>query len=364
MGPPAPLSLLDELGARAGRSVLFLIDGVWSAPPQRFDRRVRALAAALAGFDLPAGGRVAVLGEEGHDTLVAHLGVLAAGGVLVPLDPARSTDSLRAALESSGATHAIASDERRLATILKLRPDLPSLEMVLLMSAAPSERKPAALLAESAMQMGDGLLQSDPELLRRAIAAEGASSAALLIAPGSGERGVVSRDALAALCDATGNALGVGAGRTVLMDLPVERPERLAIVLAAADRGGTVLVATGGRPDSGLTDFPPVGAALDTAALDRLSAAWDSDLAARAWLRRSIAGWSLRQGRKGAESGWRHRLAEVMVLRGLRAQLGGRLSGIHVPAGTRPPERASELLNAVGIGLLELPGRKRPGMAR
>ena len=363
MGQPALLELLDDLGARAGRSVLFRTNGEWSVPPERFDRRVRALAAALAGFGLPAGGRVAVLGEEGHHTLVAHLGVLAAGGALVPLDPGRPPESIRAAIEASGATHAIASDETRLATILRLRPDLPSLEMVLLMSAAPSERKPAALLAETAMQMGEARLQSDPELLRRAVAAEGASGAAVVIAGESGAPRVVTRGALAALCATTGDALGLGAGRGVLLDLRVERPERLAIVLAAAGRGGTVLLAAEGRPDAGLGAHPPVGAALDPRALARLSAAWDSDLAAQSWLRRRVAGWALRHG-QGPDRGWKHRAADALVLRGLRARLGGRLTSIHVPAGSRRPERATALLSAVGIELKELPGPQDPGMAR
>ena len=71
---------------------------------------------------------------------------------LVPLDPSIGDDALRRVLESTGAVHAVASDERQLARILALRPDLPALDLVLLMAAAPSDRKPPALLVTAALE--------------------------------------------------------------------------------------------------------------------------------------------------------------------------------------------------------------------
>jgi long-subunit acyl-CoA synthetase (AMP-forming) len=330
MGTNALSSLLETSGAEAASAVLSRQNGVWSSESSRFRAEVSAFAAALSGYGLSEGGRAAVLGSEGYGTLRAGLAVIAAGGTLVPLDPALSDGTLRRALSSSGVVQAIASDERQLARILALRPDLAALELVLLMSATPSERKPAALLVETAIEVGAASLADNPLVLSRALAAS-EGGAACLIVDAAGETRSVGRSTLLVLADAFAQLLGNVRGKTVLSSLPVGGVARLGATLAALSQGATLLLPDPTeRPDAGLDRYPADSLFLDVTGLERLFRAWMEDIDAKSWLGRSATRWALREGRSVPRDGWKHRLAEGLALRGLRDKLGGRADGLDV----------------------------------
>lgn len=330
MGTDALSSLIDGPGEHAGPIVFSRSNGAWNGQAARFGEDVRGLAAALSGYGLGAGARAAVLGSESCGTLRAGLAVISAGGTLVPLDPSLSDDGLRRALASSGAVQVIASDERQLARVLALRPDLPALELVLLMSAAHSERKPAALLVEAATAVGLATLASDPGQLRR-VFAQSQGHAACLLVDASGEIREVGRAALLSLADVIARALGLARGKTVLTSLPVGGIVRLGASLAALSQGATLLLPDPAeRPDAGLAEYPADAVLLDVTGLERLFRAWNEDIEARSWLGRIVTRWALREGGKTARSGWKHGLADRLALRELRGKLGGRAAGLDV----------------------------------
>ena len=330
MGIDALSSLIDGPGADAGPVVFSRGNGAWNGSASRFGDEVRGLAAALSGYGLGAGARAAVLGSEGCGTMQAGLAILAAGATLVPLDPSVSDDGLRRALASTGAVQVIAADERQLARVLALRPDLPALELVLLMSAAPSERKPAALLVDAATAVGLASLASDPDQLRRALA-ESEGRAACLLVDASGEILEIGRATLLSLADAMARAVGLAQGKTVLASLPVAGVVRLGASLAALSQGATLLLPDSAeRPDAGLAQKPADAVLLDVSGLERLFRAWVEDIEARGWLGRGVTRWALREGRKADRDGWKHSLADRFALRELRGKLGGRATGLDV----------------------------------
>ncbi len=326
-----PLAFLsDGSGGDAAPAVLSRHQGQWTGPSARFGDEVLGLAVALSGYGLGPGARAAVLGSEGYGTLRADLAVMAAGATLVPLDPSISDDGLRRALVSTGVVQAIASDERQLARVLALRPDLSALELVLLMSAAPSERKPAAMLVEAAIAVGLASLASDPGQLRRTFI-EGKDSAACVLVDTSGETRDLESNTLFALADLIASSLGLAPGKTVLASLPVGGAARLGASLAALSRGATLLLPDPGeRPDAGLGQYPADTVLLDVTGLERLFRAWNEDIEARSWLSRALTRWALRQGRESQRSGWKHGLADRLALRELRNKLGGRAVGLDV----------------------------------
>lgn len=353
MGNNALSSFIDGPGANVGPVVLSRRNGAWSVPAADFGDEVRGLAAALSGYGLGPGARAAVLGSEGGGTLRAGLAVIAAGATVVPLDPSLSDDGLRRAMASTGAVHAIASDERQLARILALRPDLSALELVLLMSAAPSERKPAALLVEAAIAVGLASLASDPGQLRRALAASEGTAACLLVNP-SGEIRDVGRTTLLALAHAMSQALGLARGKTVLASLPVGGVERLGASLAALSQGATLLLPDPAeRPDAGLDQHPADSVLLDVTGVERLFRAWSEDIDAKSWLGRGVMRWALREGRAAERNAWKYRVADRFALRELRGKLGGRAAGLDVivNTGRRASPEVEAFFAATGLSL-------------
>jgi len=365
MGQPALSSSLSNLASVASPRVYARSGAAWIDGGAEFGSNVRALAASLASYGLVPGAPAAVLGAEGCDTLRAELAVLVAGGALVSIDPSLSDDSLSQVLTSFGALQAIASDERQLARVLALRPDLPALELVILMRAEPSERKPAALLAGAATQAGVAALQAEPSMLRDALAASGASGLVSVIQP-NGQARSVDRAALIALAQAVTKSIGANAGRSVLTALPRGSFVRLAAALAVAGEGGTLLLADpAGRPDSGMAQRPADAALLSHESLEALRRGWLAELDRRSWIGRGIARWSLRQGEEGGRAGWKHRIAESLTLHGLRERLGGRLARLDViHDGSKPSDPAlRSFFEAIGLPVhyLDLRGAADPG---
>jgi long-chain acyl-CoA synthetase len=315
--------------------VLSHVSGSWGPLKGRFGHETRSLAAALAGYGLSAGSSAAVLGKEGYGTLRGAIAIVAAGATVVSVDPAASDDALRRALATTGAVHAIVSDERQLARILALRPELPALELILLIAASPSERKSPALLVPAAIEVGSAALAEDPDFLRSGLA-EGAAGAACVLVDGRGDARPTSRAALFSLADALAAAMGMKPGSTVVSGLSVGSVERLGVALAALGRRATLLLPDpAARPDLGLGARPPDSIVLDVASLERLHRAWLEDIQAKSLLGRAATRWALRQVNASGGGKWKHRLAERVGLRGLRDKLGGRTSTLYVIATER-----------------------------
>jgi long-chain acyl-CoA synthetase len=351
MGPNALSSLIDGLHTDTSAVVLSRRNGVWGPEAGRFGEEVRFLAAALVGYGLRAGACAAVLSGEGYDALRAGLAVLASGATLIPLDPSISDRELRSVLESTAAVHAIASDERQLARLLALRPDLPSLNLVLLMAAAPSERKPAAQLVDAALEVGAAALTDDPTCLTRAMAEGPGSAACFIVGPGT-ERRAVGRDALRDLTRTFAETLGVVRSKTVLVALPVSGIERVAAALAVLGTGASLLLPDPSeRPDAGFDRHAADAMLLTVAGLERLHRAWLEDIEARSWLGRRVTRWALQRGLDPYAGSWKHRLADLLALRALREKLGGHVSTLTVIATVRggASSEVDGFFNAVGL---------------
>ena len=100
---------LDELRAtfaeRGGRPALIYRDRTYSFA--ELDRRARRCAAWLQGLGVEKGDRVVLATAEKLPFLAAHLGVLYAGGVSLPLNPRFTREEMRYFLADSGARVAV-----------------------------------------------------------------------------------------------------------------------------------------------------------------------------------------------------------------------------------------------------------------
>jgi len=94
------------------------------------DARARHWAARLHQLGVEPGDRVAILTSAKLPFLVAHLGVIQAGAVSLPLNPRFTGDELRYFLQDSGARAVVAGDDER-PLIDSLRTELPELRAVL-----------------------------------------------------------------------------------------------------------------------------------------------------------------------------------------------------------------------------------------
>ena len=90
------------LGARAGAAIVALTaDGREETTFDALGAEVTRLASGLKDAGLAPGERAAVLAETRPEWMVAGLAILAAGGVLVPLDTQLAATSLKSVLADS-----------------------------------------------------------------------------------------------------------------------------------------------------------------------------------------------------------------------------------------------------------------------
>jgi amino acid adenylation domain-containing protein len=118
-GPNRPLSKDDverSLVARLAEIVdlhqehVALRDERHTITYQDLGRRVTAVANAIVSLRLPEQAPVAVLLDHGVDTVIALLGIIAAGHAYVPLDPTYPRAHLQQMLAHSGATLVLSRD--------------------------------------------------------------------------------------------------------------------------------------------------------------------------------------------------------------------------------------------------------------
>ena len=93
-------------------------------------RRSNRLANALAGHGVAPGDRVGVLLPQAPETAVAHLAIYKLGAIAVPLFTLFGPEALEFRLGDSGA-RALVTDADGLAKLAEIRPNLPSLALVL-----------------------------------------------------------------------------------------------------------------------------------------------------------------------------------------------------------------------------------------
>ena len=103
--------MLHETALRHPAAAAVRCDGV----PLSYEdlwRRANGLARVLLATGLAPRGRVAVFLAKGTDVPVGFYGALAAGGVLVPIDPKSPAEQVARILRATGATHVVTEPAR------------------------------------------------------------------------------------------------------------------------------------------------------------------------------------------------------------------------------------------------------------
>lgn len=93
---------------RGGHPAVSDEDGTWTF--DELSGALRRAAGTLRAAGLRPGQHVAVVNRDGRQWVQAVLGIAAAGGVAIPLDPAMDPDLLASVLDDAAVTHVVADD--------------------------------------------------------------------------------------------------------------------------------------------------------------------------------------------------------------------------------------------------------------
>lgn len=354
-------------------------DGFQDISTREFVARIRAFSLSLQALGVGRGDRVGLVCESRPEWTVADFAILTAGAVNVPVYPTLSASQTQFILHDAGVKVVVVSDDVQLAKLLEIAPALPSLTTVIPVAPAlatpdatggrPAVRRMATLIEEGRARVaGDPGLAGQYEAAARRVGP--ADVATLIYTSGTTghPKGVVltHRNILSNMV--AGNAiLQITDEDAPLSFLPLSHIfERLALYLyllvgAHVSFAESLQTVTRDilrvRPTM-MTGVPRVFEKFHHAVLDAVAIAPAP--------RKAMFHWAIRVATAASQARLEHRrpafwtaiqrpLADALVLKKIRARVGGRLR--LMVSGSAPLARTtSEFFCAVGLPISECYG--------
>ena len=336
-----PAMVARRAAARGSAVVLRKKDrGLWKAVTwSELDARRNAIAQALRAIGFRQGDVAGALSDTSPDLVYADLGILTAGGTSVAVHPEAEVDEVLHVLRDSACRVVFVENEEQLDKALTVRESCPALTKIVIldMKGLREFDDPGCESFEVFLARGNGASE--------AVAPRDDHPAVLLYPRGERAPGrLLTHADVLAMVKAGRDRLGVRAGDERLAVLPMSDPaERVLGLYVALDAGivSNYLESTETAREN-LQEVKPTLFGADAEAWTRLhgriTAAADTATAVQRLLYR----WAIGAGRDNA-------LANFLVLRAVRNELGmGRLRVAYV-AGSRPAQDVIDWAAALGI---------------
>jgi long-chain acyl-CoA synthetase len=347
----------DDIGARwkqYGRWMEFS----WRA----YAERVASVAAGLRELDVGPGTRVAIHAENRPEWIFTDLAVQGLGAVSVGIYPSSPAAEVEYVLAHAEVEILITEDEEQLDKVLEVRDRLLALRHIVVMDERGVRSRDVMSFAD--LEGSDSL-----DSYAASVASLDPSSTAILVytsgTTGPPKGAMLSHANLVAAGRAFVEALGAGPRDEILSYLPLcHVAERLLSVIDAVWAGSCVNFGEGGEAfQQDLRDVQPTIFLGVPRVWEKLMAGVQIRMADASWLKRTLYGLCVRQGRRIAPRRMTGRLTlpdrvvlvlcELVMFRPLREKLG--MSRVRVPLSGAAPiaPQVLEFLWAIGIRVRE-----------
>jgi long-chain acyl-CoA synthetase len=362
-------------------------DGWESIGADRALADVEALGLALSSLGLARGDRVAMLSENRYEWPLTDLAAQGIGAILVPIYPTLTSEQVRGILDNCGARMLVLSSAAQLAKVRPVLASLPALQTLLVMDDTPLEAPRERPFVEL-QRAGEELRRRDPQAFRtRASEVKPEDVATIIYTSGTtGEpKGAMLTHAnIISNVDACLEMVNFGPTDVTLSFLPLCHIfERMAGLYAMLRAGATIAYAR--NPESVPVDVVEVKPTMICGVprfYEKVHARVLESVAKRSKPEQALFRWGLAQGLRRARAHFAGReiddlalrLADLLVMRKVRARMGGRLRMCISGSAALAPETI-DFFFGIGIPVLEgygltetspvialnPPGRERPG---
>ena len=328
--------LLTQRAAANGSAVVLRKKdrGLWKTVTWAdLDSRRRAVATGLHAVEFRQGDVAGILSETTPDAVYVDLGILTAGGVSMALHPEEEVEQVRAALRDSGCRVLFVENEEQLDKALTVRESCPALTRIVILDM------------KGLRDFADPSCENFDSFTNRGGAAETVAIRPDHPAVRLADRTLTHAEVLAKIADAN-KQLGPRAGDERLAVLPMSDPlERIHGLYLALEAG--VVSNYLESPETArenLQELKPTLFGADTEAWTRLHARITAGAAAATGLQRMLYNWAIRAG-----SG--NPLANALVLRPVRRELGMDRLRVAYVAGSKPPADVTDWAAALGVSI-------------
>jgi long-chain acyl-CoA synthetase len=354
---------VDRFGPR--EALRYKRDGQWRSLTYReVEARVSRLAALLRSWEVALGNRVAIISEGRPEWPIVDYAALSLGLIVVPVYPTLPADQVKFILRDAGARAVFVSTQAQLDKIESIRAELPELRRVVLMDPGPAPEG-----VESMVPIMTLAEEPDPawthELREHARSIAPESIATIIYTSGTTgvPKGVVlTHYNLAVMVAASRQhgSLPVRPGMVALSLLPLSHVLERAGDYYYWDTGVTIAYAesVAAVPQNLLEVRPQL-----MIAVPRLFDKVYAKVMGTTGLKGALVRWATGIGGRMVDH-WaarrqpplwlrlRYRLADLLVFRKIRHQLGGRLETMIVGGAALSPEVGRFFLGA-GLKLYE-----------
>jgi long-chain acyl-CoA synthetase len=188
-------------------------------------RSSREIAGGLIQLGVAPGDRVAILAATRREWVLADVGIMLAGAVVVPIYASNLPDQCEYILRDAGCVIAVVEDEKQLDKLLAVKAAVPGLRKVILMTGAAPAGSEWVMTLEQLRATGNRWLIGNRHRLDEIAAAIEPGAAATFIYT-SGTTGppkgvIITHANLVFECKAVENLLGLGDSDEQLLFLPL-----------------------------------------------------------------------------------------------------------------------------------------------
>jgi long-chain acyl-CoA synthetase len=333
--------------------------------------RIRDVSLGLTSLGMARGDRVALISESRPEWVITDLGIIAGGGVTVPIYPTLSAGQVRYILQDCGARIVVVSTPLQAEKIQEIRHQLPALEALVFIEQAAAGTSPSVLSLDDLAARGHSRMMAEwgagREFRDAARQVQPGDLATIIYTSGTtGEpKGVMlSQGSLVANMFAGADALAVHQDDVALSFLPLSHAFERMVGYIYLLRGVTVVFAesfeTIGRDvalvkPTVFTGVPRVYEKMHARVMEK----GQSGSAARSVVFRWGTGVAVSRGRailQGKQPSplvaLQTALADRLVFAKIRAGVGGRLR--YLVSGSAPlPVGIAEFFHGVGLKIIE-----------
>ncbi|MFQ5664502.1 MAG: AMP-dependent synthetase/ligase [Terriglobia bacterium] len=334
-----------------------------------FLRRVASLAGALKELGICQGDRVGVFSENRPEWHTADLAILGLGAINVPVYPAESVERLRYILSDSGARLCFVSGQEQFEKVQAVWKELSHLEMVIPFAPLPGkESEPGRRVISWERVAGEDSPEGVVGEFERSAGAQKPEDIASLIytsgTTGTPKGALLTQRNFASNVSSGMELFGWQSGDLALSLLPLCHIYERTADYGYFVHGLSIAYAEGfEKVAENLREVRPTVMAVVPRFFEKLYARLMEVLRAAPAPKQKLFRWAVRTGREalpyrlagqplpgGLRARWR--LAELLVYRRLRAQLGGRLR-VFISGAAPLARELNEFFHALGFNIYE-----------
>lgn len=337
---------LEQVRARGSATALrSKRDGQWVPTSwSEWERRARAVAAALVAAGVQKGDRVAVFGNTREEWVVADLGVLMAGATTVPIYPSLVGDQAAYIVRDSGARVLFAEDASFVERIREADAKLvDGLLRTILFADLPAGDPPK----DAAARVDERIAAARPDDLATLVYTSGTTG------PPKGV--MLTQGNLVADADGLAAVVPLSPADEQLLFLPLAHIFGKMLVVAAIRVGySTAFAEAMLKALDNAAEVRPTFMGAVPRVFEKVYAVANEKAAAAGGMKQRLFAWATEVGRQ-KQGGWGGFWADRLVLSKIRARFGGRIRFL-ISAGAPLSRELAAWFDGAGIAVLEAYG--------